>query len=361
MSNIVFILGAGASKQCGAPLMEDFLDKAHDLYQLNLVSDKKVDFENVYKAIAALQAVHSKSQLDLKNIESIFTAFEVAKILNKLPGYKNSEISKLIESLKELIVTTLEKTIDFPINNENYDSPEPYGKFCSLLRYLNDRARPKRDFSIITFNYDIAIDFSLYNENFDYYYNLDDETVKRGFPLLKLHGSLNWATCVKCKKIVPWMLDDYFRQYKIRNINKIKKRNIRIGTQLKDNFEHCSTKVNHSPVLVPPTWNKSEQYQTLSKVWSKAAYELETAEYIFIIGYSLPDTDVFFRLLFGLGTIGNILLRKIIVFNPERSGLVKNRFESMLGPGALARFNYENITFDESIDFIKELFQNNNI
>ncbi|RJP61090.1 MAG: hypothetical protein C4539_20415 [Ignavibacteriales bacterium] len=47
MSNVVFILGAGASVQCGAPLMKDFLDTASDLYKLNKVREARKDFENV--------------------------------------------------------------------------------------------------------------------------------------------------------------------------------------------------------------------------------------------------------------------------------------------------------------------------
>jgi hypothetical protein len=38
-------------------------------------------------------------------------------------------------------------------------------------------------------------------------------------------------------------------------------------------------------------------------VWRTAAQHLSEAEHIFIIGYSLPETDQFFRYLYGLGTV----------------------------------------------------------
>ena len=73
MSRNVFILGAGASFDAGGPLMTDFLDVAGDLYRSDRSSFK--DFEPVFSAISALSAAHSKSILDLDNIESVFAAF----------------------------------------------------------------------------------------------------------------------------------------------------------------------------------------------------------------------------------------------------------------------------------------------
>ncbi|WP_233079735.1 hypothetical protein, partial [Rheinheimera soli] len=111
MSDVVFILGAGASVDAGAPVMGDFLERAQRLLVTRKVEDKREHFERVFLAISKLQVVHSKAQLDLNNIESIFTAFELAKIIGHLPGFDSSrKISALIESFKEVIVATLEQT-----------------------------------------------------------------------------------------------------------------------------------------------------------------------------------------------------------------------------------------------------------
>jgi hypothetical protein len=59
MSDVVFILGAGASKATGAPLMAEFLDVADDLVQLGLVERRRPSFDLVRRARAALQPVHS--------------------------------------------------------------------------------------------------------------------------------------------------------------------------------------------------------------------------------------------------------------------------------------------------------------
>lgn len=57
MSNTVFVLGAGASKIAGAPLMKEFLDTAYGLWRTNAIP-KPADecFKAVFEAIAALQA-----------------------------------------------------------------------------------------------------------------------------------------------------------------------------------------------------------------------------------------------------------------------------------------------------------------
>jgi len=60
----VFILGAGASKTAGAPLMYNFLDRAHDLFRLkdDGIQDAMADFEDVFDAINELQRVYANSR-----------------------------------------------------------------------------------------------------------------------------------------------------------------------------------------------------------------------------------------------------------------------------------------------------------
>ena len=48
-------------------------------------------------------------------------------------------------------------------------------------------------------------------------------------------------------------------------------------------------------VIVPPGLFKNEYQASLGQVWQQATKELEEAEEIVAIGYSLPETDFFFR------------------------------------------------------------------
>jgi hypothetical protein len=49
MSQTVFVLGAGASRDAGGPLMFDFLDIAERLMRSDEVGDAKASFELVFK------------------------------------------------------------------------------------------------------------------------------------------------------------------------------------------------------------------------------------------------------------------------------------------------------------------------
>ena len=109
MSSTVFILGAGASKRGGAPLMLDFLDVAYKLWKTNSVPDAAAKFETVFDGISELQYVHSKSQLDIQNLESVFAAFEMAKILGKFGTYTSEQIDSLVDAMRVVIVKTIEK------------------------------------------------------------------------------------------------------------------------------------------------------------------------------------------------------------------------------------------------------------
>lgn len=359
MGDIVFILGAGASKDCGAPLMNDFLDTASRLLSTNDVAGKSEDFERVFKAISSLQSVHSKSQIDLNNIESIFTALEIANVLKKLPGFEPDEIPLAIASLKELIVVTLERTIDFPTRGRYILAPSSYEKFAELLSYLKQEAHPVKKPAVISFNYDIALDVAMHRCGLGPVYGFGP-SVNASHPvsLLKLHGSLNWAVREDSGSVQPLTLQEYFSKYSYQGFGEERGNcKIPIGSQLQEYYtKHTDVKVKPEPVIVPPAWNKADYHQLLSTIWSTTAKELEKAEYIFIIGYSLPETDAFFRLLYGLGTVGDTVLKKIIVYNPDESGVTEARFKHLMGPGALARFEYRPLKFDQSISEIKNFF-----
>ena len=75
------------------------------------------------------------------------------------------------------------------------------------------------------------------------------------------------------------------------------------------------------------------------------------------IGYSLPETDAFFRLLYALGTVGKNPLRKFVLYNPDLTRQVDARFKSILGPGAMARYSFIQCTFYDAIHQIRPIFQ----
>ncbi len=79
----VFIFGAGASKYAGAPLMNDFFDRAQEINRAEKIRTGKpiVSFETVLDAISDLGIIHSKAYLDLDNLETVFEAIEMGLII----------------------------------------------------------------------------------------------------------------------------------------------------------------------------------------------------------------------------------------------------------------------------------------
>lgn len=356
MSKTVFILGAGASKESGAPLMNDFLDSARELYSSHKISaEYNVDFERVFTGISELQKIHSKSILDIYNIESVFATFEMGRLIEKLPGFSEiDQINDLISSTKKLIYVTLDSSTPLTITHRA-SIPIPNNSYYNLIQLLlqfkkKDSEKP----SIITFNYDLAADYAIHYCGYNSDYCIDNLNRKKSIKILKLHGSLNWFS--SAKEIVPFELGEIMKWYNfellgkgpiyLNILDKVKRNNNEIL------YKNKKIKVESEPLIIPPTWNKTEANYNIGigKVWSQAAKELSEAENIFIIGYSLSETDYFFRYLFALGTEGKKIIKKIWVFNPDLK--VAKKFKELFGIGVIQRFRFYDIKFYKAVEYI---------
>ena len=357
----VFIFGAGASRAAGAPLMSDFLDKAADLMVRGPrgLKESHKHFENVFSAISDLRTVHHKSFLDFDNIETVFGAIEMALLLRKLGNLKQNEIEELRSSLVTLIFKTLEYSITFHLDEHNRPKPpSAYDQFANIIKKFrrseNDGATSTtHNFSYITFNYDVSLDLTLDYIGQPYDYHLRSGALSRNStsPLLKLHGSINWGLS-ESGAIVPWPLN--MAQNQIDKFGE--KCFFDCGSKL-NLFKHENRPLRGPPVIVPPTWNKNEYHGQLSNVWAAAANELSEAENIFVIGYSLPETDSFFRYLYALGSDSNSRLRHFVVVNTDRSGEVEKRFKNLIGRGVEKRFKILRATFADSVRGITSILE----
>ena len=161
----IFILGAGASRQAGGPLMSNFLDVAEALLRKKTdgVFEVKDNFEDVFNALAELQAVHAKSFLDLDNIEILFGAIEMAQLIGKLGERIARESYKLRDSIITIIFKTLEYSIKFPVQDQHPCPPEPYRAFLKTLSYARSKTIPDfpHEFAFMTFNYDLTLRYFL--------------------------------------------------------------------------------------------------------------------------------------------------------------------------------------------------------
>ncbi len=345
MSENVFVLGAGASRHAGAPLMKDFLDVAEDIKKREVEKEASNDFDLVFKGLAALKQAHANAKIDTENVESVFAAFEIAKLLGHLGDLSGEEINRLPAAMRRLIQTTLEQSIKFLREEQAVLPPLPYRDFVSLLRDMGFQK-----VSVITFNYDLCLDYALHFDGVPVNYCLQDEKKSIALKLLKLHGSLNWARCSVCSEVISWHLSDYFKKFDWSLWRtQAKEFRLKVGSRI-GQLTHCSTSPEGS-MIVPPTWNKAQYHDQLECVWRAAANELIDAENILISGYSLPPTDHFFRYLYALGTMGKARLKRFWVFDPDKG--VKERFMDLLGPLASSRFYFDYATFDQAIGMIR--------
>ena len=376
MAEIVFVLGAGASKHAGAPLCADFLEKSRELLDSRLLNqEEKDDFNLVFKARQALMAHTAYSRLDVDNIESLFGAFEMAALFERLGTMEAEEAKRLPSAIRTLIARTVELTFTFRIEQGSVGrivtlpgsrglvptdhlprmrAPKAYAHFADLVQELS-KSRPTR-VAIISFNYDLGVDFSLMDAEIPFDYGFSDNEMSVG--LYKLHGSLNWGRCAKCQNIQVLGLRDYLKSghIKIGDYVKLSESPVDFSRGL-PSLHHCGNVcLSPEPVIVPPTWNKGKYHSELCKVWRKAAAVLRTAQRIYVCGYSYPVTDEFFRYLYALGSIGNDWLRRFVVFNPEASkpnSEIQSRFRGLLGPMLEGRFECLGNKFEEAVAVMK--------
>jgi hypothetical protein len=335
--------------------MADFLDRAHDLMKLRApeLGDSRRDFEDVFQAITELQGVHAKSYLDLNNIEIVFGAIEMALLLGKLGERKYEEIKKLRESLVVLIYKTLELSIKFPVTSEQIQPPGAYRDFMLNLRGLvkSQAEQDPHEFSFLTFNYDVCLDYALYFYGFQPDYCLNGGPIPGKTPLLKLHGSINWGITGE-ERIAAWSLADvHFQRAFMGDMKHVL---FDLGSKL-GVPKYPAEKLKGPPVIVPPSWNKNSYHGQLSSVWAQAARAFGTAENIFVVGYSLPVTDSFFRYLYALGSEGKARIKNFVVVNPDTTS--EQRFRELIGRGIENRYSFIPRTFENAVGFISEIIQ----
>ena len=362
MSKFLFILGAGASKEAGAPLMGDFLDVARDIFNERKNPKSMVggvceeDFNRIIKARDSLMNIFPKAKLNIDNIEDVFATFEMARIIKKFGNYPLDEIERINNSMKSVIGKTLESTIEYQIREERFpSSPKNYDKFVRLLTEIPKKNASNTPISVITFNYDLALDYAFFVNNIRIDYGLDKTISPNSIPYLKLHGSLNWGKCPQCNQIIPYYLNDYLKTFNGRFYRGEKNEIVKLALFDKiKTIKHCGGSVEESPYFVPPTWNKASYQENLTNVWANAANQLSDVEAIFVIGYSLPDSDYFFKNLYALSTISEIPILKFWVFDPERTGVVEKRYMDLIGESVKPRFKYFQTKFSEAIGIISE-------
>jgi NAD-dependent SIR2 family protein deacetylase len=328
----VYIFGAGTSKMLGAPLLNHFLSVSRGLMYSpkfkNILSGPlndplKKSFEHVFEYLEKLLITRQYLGIDLLNLETLFSILDMN---NEILSITSTEsLWSLRQDLITLIIATLQAQTD---------------QFNSNYSDIINKLAAHSNSSFITLNYDLAIENALKSNPLHYEidYLIDADAYsgnlhkEKSRIVLKLHGSANWVYCDECKKIT--VCDTYITPLEL-NSNR---------HRLHDS--NCKNQERSHNIIVPPTWNKSNQNKIITRTWARAIEQLSEATHIFIIGYSFPKTDVFFDQLLTLSLLNNTTLKKVYVFNPDPG--IENTLNALFDPHFRRRsVEYFEIKFED--------------
>jgi hypothetical protein len=280
----------------------------------------------------------------------------MAALVGRLGDLPVDDVIRLPEAMRNVILTTLEDQVHVAVkgsgNNVFLAAPtEPYRRFVEEALQLVKHTSGSYP-TIITFNYDICLEFALYAIGLPWTDCLDPSAAETGVKVLKLHGSLNWAVCESCGAVVRSRdLGDISEaaSYNAQRAHTKGEGTVRLVVNTgRLVAPDCGCKPpKRAVMLVPPTINKGQHHARLGRIWAAAAAELRIAEEIIVCGYSLPETDQFFRYLYSVGSIGEAGLRRFWILDPDPG--VKKRFQTLLGRQVLSqprRFQVYDMQFE---------------
>lgn len=308
MKSVVYFLGAGFSAPAGLPVISNFLFRARDQFFREPL--KYNYFKEVFQYIDGLSKAKNFINLDLFNIEEVFSVADTHELLGKgirkqleqfikevfvfhTPQYSRLSVRlrpnlNIIEvlfsntNINQLYVSFVSALLHVIFEAKNPDSrlaDYSYEDIAAVQNNVNGV-----EYKFISLNYDMVIEncVNFLNNNFNSSFVL---------PLAKLHGSV----------------DDK---------------------------------------IVPPTWNKNID-KGLEDNWRKAAKWLSEANEIRILGYSLPPTDIYIKHLLSTAFVESENLQKLDAICLDHDGSVKERYSRMFN---FPRFQFLNKNISEYLE-----------
>lgn len=311
----------------------------------------ETDFENVDAARRLLQQARLRAHLDLDNLETVFNAIEMATFLKTAGDSGWSEkLERARTSLPRLIAAILERTQSLPVSNRrdifdgtSEDSKRGGGKrvgptgYDDIARFarLLMHAKPTYKVSFITFNYDIGLEIALRQREVAWTYpaNTAQSGIGQAVAIFKLHGSVNW-----------WMDGEKLAIVDIPEIDRLiqrpcawpREKGVRDElfmpmSQQMPWYKEASGR-RGAPFIVPPAESKQTGRTSIMSTWVAASDAIAAADYLCVIGYSIPSTDEFFRQFFAMSLLQNARLRRMFVIDLAVSTGIGEKYRQLVGP-----------------------------
>lgn len=271
-------------------VLKDLLTHApEDGYERDFVSDLldyslhenliKVIETQYYKELVKLKESIRKLLLNSKinvDLEDVFTIFD--KSLREYENWRDITYLELDE-LRHALLRLFTYYFGTWINRYQKSRTKAY---CNFVNFCDSN-----HVSILTTNWDTVLEIAFRKINKFFWTNLENNN-EASVRILKLHGSINWFKCNCCGeyqiaehgKIADYLFDD-------SKIEKCEKCEITAK----------SSQVLLQPDIITPTMLKSLDSRLFREIWADAATELDKADQIVFIGYSMPLADFEIRYL----------------------------------------------------------------
>lgn len=285
MGKKVYILGAGFSYQANMPMQKDLLKSVLE-FQPEITNQNAIQLYSSIRKLKNFLSIFGNKDVDtIDVIEDLFTILDKAYSNEEnFQQYTWQDLYDVRKGLVDLIIATIDDAQGKIILNI-----EAYKKFINHL--VSTRTIKNDEHSLIILNWDtlfetiflkytndILIDYCFYT------YGLSEKHTphihlkpsgKQNLKILKLHGSINWLECSNCGRIY------------VDNVSNIAKEKIKCRfCTVNEN-----TKYDLQPLIITPTLLKQLNNLHIKSTWSNAFIELQEADEIIFIGYSLPKAD----------------------------------------------------------------------
>lgn len=309
--DVVFVFGAGASYDDGAPLQGEILPI--------IMSSDVPDIQNtkIGQMVRDFIADNFAWNPDLNIYPTLETVFGFLDYFISQDEHLNEKYSNpQIRIIKESLIKLIHHVISVKSNKQS----RTYRSFWELVGKYN------RNISMLTLNYDTLleqafdfmfpdlgyIDYCIHLMNYENNLpgktkaynrwinpreplpvNETNEANKVNDPvaikIMKAHGSLNWKYCNCCNQVLltPWD-------------TKINLFNDELGKQT-DHTEKRLCPIDASEfetLIIPPSYIKKISHPIISQILNEALREIRSCKKIVFVGYSFPDADVHFKALF---------------------------------------------------------------
>lgn len=308
MGTKVYILGAGASKPAGTPLLNEFIGEGFfHLMHGSAFPDSLTNYLRFTDYLKKEYGFDLWSPDPFRRYpEIVFKGTNIEEIISSIDGKISEGDTDLIEVRREavrFVYCTLENAVTSISNRNCY--PDFVGKKI---------ADSTDEHIILTFNYEMILEVALIrNLDLDcisYEIDVDENKIinfpgyrpyKNKIKILKLHGSLNWAFCQNCSKMHLFWFNRYDLIFEEKCVD-------------------CEG--NLEPILIAPTRDKKLPIY-LEKLWGIAKEKITVADEISIIGCALNDYDKDALALIIDSIEANKKIPKLLIADPKAEEIEK--------------------------------------